>query len=166
MDRWRRRWKGLGGCCRNPLPLCPRWVWLKALWLQNGSLETVEMGPVLWARLAESGTLPPGIVWEPCCQWSLGVSIRGWRAYNSSCKCSLCYLPERDDQLGCISRCLSQGIFVLVYIKVGFKRLGNPKNTWLQQMDLVSYCWAKGGLTDNLVKSPYRVIYCHNLIVP
>lgn len=34
---------------------------------------------------------------------------------------ALCSLSERDGQLGCISRWLSQGIFVLLYIKVGLK---------------------------------------------
>ena len=57
---------------------------MKALWVQNGSPETVEMGPVLWARLAESGAHPPRIVWEPHCRQSLGVSVLGWEALNET----------------------------------------------------------------------------------
>lgn len=127
MARGRRGRKGLGSCCRNPLALCPRWVWLKALWLQNGSLETVEMGPVLWARLAESGALPPGTVWEPRCRQSLGVSVRGWRPGNPNRKCALLSLK------GMISlvafHAVSMRDFCFGLHKSGLKRLGNPKNT-------------------------------------
>lgn len=42
------------------------------------------MGPVLWARLAESGARPPRIVWEPRCRQSLGVSLLGWEALNET----------------------------------------------------------------------------------
>ena len=42
------------------------------------------MGPVPWARLAETGALPPRTEWEPCCRQNLGVSVLGWGALNET----------------------------------------------------------------------------------
>lgn len=56
------------------------WVWLKALWLQNGSQEAGN-GPELWARQAK---------WDPSLR--LGERVpAAWACagvWNPSCKCS------------------------------------------------------------------------------
>lgn len=89
------------------------------------------MGPVLWARLAESGARPRRIVWEPRCRQSLGMSALGWEALNAapavSALCAVCvrgvWLHFTPSLTGV------RGVFVFGPCKSVLKRLGNPENT-------------------------------------
>lgn len=91
------------------------------------------MGPVLWARLAETGTLPPRTEWEPCCRQSLGVSVLGWGALNETSAISVLFAVFLKGIVSLVAfHTVSHGGkrgFCFGPHKSVLKRLGNAENT-------------------------------------